>query len=896
MPGPIDTAYVEFEAHTEKLERESLTAFDEVVNLAKHVAEQVDRAFGEMTTQVVSQFDRMRRDAGSAFDQLANRGRADLGQVEHSTRQVSESVTGLTSRMSTAVSTMAGFVGGNIVMSGLSRAYAFAKDAVVGFNSTLQNSNIAFTTMLGSAQAATKFIQDLQTFAKKTPFEFQGLVQNAQRMLGMGVAARDIIPDLRALGDSVASVGGSAEQVDQVTLAFDQMVAKGTLDMGNMNQLLQGGVPNALRILADSYKVTTGQMIEMISTGKVQSADALPKLIAGLENGTKSVAALGGMMDKQSATFTGALSNIADGLQQAIAGAFRPFFNVVARGALQLGTFFSSTTFEVFGRRISTTLSNAMNAFGAFVHGVDWSPLINAIMTLWHIITDDLVPAGQSVIATFGPLLMAGFRAAMGGVAALVDQLRPFTAALRAMMSFVEQHKTTFQALAVGILAVVGAMKVYAAVQATAAAATKLWAATVATWNTVVFVAKAATEGWTTAMVALDLAMDANPIGIIILAVVALVAAIAYLWTHSDAFRKFFIGVWNDIWGFLKSVGAWFAGPFAHFFIDTWNDILGFFRSVGAWFAGPFVNFFVNAWHEVLALPSRILAALRALPGQLRALFETALQRLAYMVGFAVGTIVRYYLELPGRLWNITTQLWSVLVNLVQAGVSAVIEFFRELPGRAASFVISMRERVVSIITSMWNTGVSLFERGVSRTISFLAQLPGRVWGIIVGLPGMVWNALSGLGSMLWGIGENMIRSLIGGISHLLGWAVDQAKRAAGNIARGFMDALGISSPSKVFVEIGRYTVQGYTSGIEDEMSTAHAAVRRIISPPREVTNVTNLTESKTTNSAHHGFSGTVIVNVGGRQVEGTIVDILYDNTQHVALASRQGERKLVGR
>jgi tape measure domain-containing protein len=129
-----------------------------------------------------------------------------------------------------------------------------AKAAVIDFNSTLQNATIGFTTMLGSGEKSAAFLNELQDFAKSTPFEFKNLISNAQNMMGMGIAAKDVIPDLTALGDSVASIGGSAAQVDQVTLAFDQMAAKGTLDMGNMNQLMQGGVPSALKIMASAYK------------------------------------------------------------------------------------------------------------------------------------------------------------------------------------------------------------------------------------------------------------------------------------------------------------------------------------------------------------------------------------------------------------------------------------------------------------------------------------------------------------------------------------------------------------------------------------------------------------------------------------------------------------------
>ncbi|MES2211461.1 MAG: hypothetical protein V4515_14955 [Chloroflexota bacterium] len=71
-----------------------------------------------------------------------------------------------------------------------------------------------------------------------------------------------------------------------------------------------------------------------------------------------------------------------------------------------------------------------------------------------------------------------------------------------------------------------------------------------------------------------NIAMDANPIGLIILAIVAIVGAIILLWTHSAGFRDFFIGLWNHIWDFIKMIGAWFAGPFVDFFVDAWNWII----------------------------------------------------------------------------------------------------------------------------------------------------------------------------------------------------------------------------------------------------------------------------------------------------------------------------------
>lgn len=246
---------------------------------------------------------------------------------------------------------------------------------VIDFNSELQNATIGFTTMLGSGQKAQDFLMQLQEFAKTTPFEFGNLVSNAQQMMGMGIAAKNVIPDLTALGDSVAAMGGSAQQVDSVTLAFDQMNAKGTLDMGNMNQLMQNGVPSALKVLAASYHTTTGNMIDMISTGKVQADVALPALVKGIERGTTATRALGGMMDKQSSTFTGALSNIQDGLTQTVSKAFKPFFDVASGGMLRFANSLSGKPAEKFQKDVTKALKPLADDLGKWFKGIDFDKI-----------------------------------------------------------------------------------------------------------------------------------------------------------------------------------------------------------------------------------------------------------------------------------------------------------------------------------------------------------------------------------------------------------------------------------------------------------------------------------------------------------------------------------------
>lgn len=647
MTGPIDKAYVEilpqldeFAAQTDKGITQGLKSADDVVdrlieemerqflNLAdtigrdfrevgsdiEHSLSTVDDTVATMSRNISEDMQTAAMQASEDAEMMAEKFDTAFREIVNDGERTSRQVSDAGSRMGTAWQTALGFMASNAITNAGAKAWDFAKNAVLGFNSELQNSSIAFTTMLGSGQKAQDFLNQLQKFAATTPFEFSQLVRNAQNMLGMGIAAKDIIPDLTALGDAVAGVGGSAEQIDQVTLAFNQMAAKGKLDMGNMEQLMQGGVANALQILADGFHKSTGEMIEMISAGKVTSEQALPMLVKGLEQGTQHVQGLGGMMEKQSHTFSGALSNISDSLNQSLGKIGLPLFNQVSGAAQGLASALGSPRFAAFGQRVSNGLQGAITSVKNFFTGIKNNEQAQKVIKnvegvfkdLIHIVKDDLLPAGKDIVTTFGPLIVEGFVLVTTHAKGLMDTITPVFGVVKGLFGFIADHSTTFKALAVGIIAVVAAFKLYQLTMGAITLAIRLA---------------------TLAQIAFDAVMALNPVTIIVIAIGVLIAAITYLWFHSSKFRDFWIGVWNDIWGFMKAVAAWFSGPFVNFFVAIGNwfagpflapfkaignwfsgPFLAPFKAIGSWFAGPFVGFFT-------AIPGRIAGAFNSVVG-----------------------------------------------------------------------------------------------------------------------------------------------------------------------------------------------------------------------------------------------------------------------------------------
>jgi len=187
----------------------------------------------------------------------------------------------------------------------LKKGFKSTVGTAISFNSMLQTAQIGFTTMLGSAEKAQKFLEDMADFAIRTPFEYPELLEAAKRMLAYGFAAEEVLPTLRAVGDASAALGSGSVGIDRITLALGQIRAKGKLSGEEMRQLTEAGVP-AWHILAEAMGKTVPELQNMVSKGLIPGGKAVEMLTKGM---TKR---FGGMMASMEDTWQGVTSSIKD--------------------------------------------------------------------------------------------------------------------------------------------------------------------------------------------------------------------------------------------------------------------------------------------------------------------------------------------------------------------------------------------------------------------------------------------------------------------------------------------------------------------------------------------------------------------------------------------------------
>lgn len=200
-------------------------------------------------------------------------------------------------------------------------------------NASAEMTERSFEILLHSAAAAHRMIKDLQVLGLKSPFEFEGLQNSAKMLLGMGFAGEQVIPMLYRLGDAVAAVGGTTDQLEGIALAIGQIQTKGKVSAEEMNQLAERGIP-AWDLMAKQMGKTKAELMGMAANGKLFADTALPALMDGLKT------RFGGAMESMSSTFTYTLANMKEAAMLQLGMLTKPLFMEIKKDLQDLQDFF----------------------------------------------------------------------------------------------------------------------------------------------------------------------------------------------------------------------------------------------------------------------------------------------------------------------------------------------------------------------------------------------------------------------------------------------------------------------------------------------------------------------------------------------------------------------------
>lgn len=429
--------------------------------------------------------------------------------------------------------------------------------AGVKYNAQMEQYITSFGTMLGSAEKATVLVNDLKEMGAKTPFETSDLAKGSQTLLAFGVAADDLLPTLQMLGDVSQ---GNKERFDSLTLAFAQVSSAGKLTGQDLLQFVNAG----FNPLNEICKVT-GESMEEVRDRMSKGGVSADEVAQAFKRATGEGGQFYQAMEAQSQTFNGQLSTLKDNvmsfigdLTQGVTGTLKDtVLPIVNEWMGELQEAFKSGGIEGVISALGGILADACTRLAqaapgvidlavgfiqSFIQGIadNKDKLLTAAKNIVSALVSGLVtllprevqkPVKETIDILKKSFQDGGLRSAINTIRTTLQNLgkvatnlaKALLPPLAKAVDFLADNLDILLPLVTGIVATLKTMSIVKSVT---------------TWmtglKTALGLATVATQGATTAQLALNGAMSANPIGIVIGLVGGLVTALGTLWATTD--------------------------------------------------------------------------------------------------------------------------------------------------------------------------------------------------------------------------------------------------------------------------------------------------------------------------------------------------------------------------
>ena len=283
---------------------------------------------------------------------------------------------------------------------------------------------------------------------------------------------------------------------------------------------------------------------------------------------------------------------------------------------------------------------------------------------------------------------------------------------------------------------------------------------------------------------ALNTVMAANPIMLIVLACIALIAILVTLYFKCDWFRE----AVNKVWKKMKEV-----------FFKVWDAIANFFTET-------IPNVITKTVEWFKKLNQKFKDMMKSIWERIKQFGRDTKNFITVKIPNAIKMIVQYLKELPSKVWS-----W------LKATLNKIGEFcgtmIRKGTEAGRDFVIELINFLKNLPSNIWNWLKNTLSKVSTWTKNLITK--GKEAG--KGLFDAVVKGVKDLPSKMMSIGGDIVRGVWNGIKNMTSWLKDKVSGFFGGVVDGVKNVLGIHSPSRVMAkEVGEHMPTGVAVGIED--------------------------------------------------------------------------------
>lgn len=599
-----------------------------------------------------------------------------------------------------------------------------------------------------------------------------------------------------ALNNALLAGGASADIQSTALEQLSQAYAKGKPDMMEWRSL-QTAMPAQLNQVAKAFNMTSDELGEALRNGKISMDSFMDKIVELNENGTGEFQSF----EEQARNSTG-------GIATSITVAKTQVVKGVA---------------DIISKIDELLKDNGLGGIGEIISniGKKAKEMLDMVAEkLPNIISD--IKEMKPYLEGIG-LIIAGWKIG-STIQSVVQDFQEAKVAL-SLFSMQAGETTIAQALMNGTLSVGEGL--------------------VALLTGKMTLAELASAGLAKAQGVLNAVMSANPISLIIIAIVALIAIFVVLWNKCEWFRNFWIGLWEEIKSAFETAWEGIKTFFTETIPNWFNGLIEWFKNLPQKIYEVFWDFFQPIEDAFWDLYEKITAIIEETIENVKNTLKTGwnnivnfftqtipqwidniiqwIKDLPYNIGYLIGSIIGHivkfgqdiwnwitvdlpeiiqgiidwFKQLPEKIYNAFWDFWQPIEDFfwdvyeiatakIEETVENITNWFSELPGRIQEWLLNTIENIKNWGRNTYNTASEWISNTINSIINWFSQLPGRIWTWLL-------NTIEKVKT--WG--SNM---------------ANKGKTAALDLFNNIVDTIK-SLPDKM-LECGKNIVQGLWNGI----------------------------------------------------------------------------------
>ena len=405
MSQPVDTVKVGIELDwtgvTSGLQSGITARLREVASSASATMSAIERGSDEAGDDIARDFREASASAQGSLRALSAESTTAFNNVG---RQAGQAANDVQNRLGGALA----FLRTSLLALGIAVGTGLVAIAGFGLKATaqLEQTQIAFNSLLGGAEAGQKAFKELQQFAAATPFEFPEVAGAAQRFFAfsgsVGLAKDQVGDFLTTIGNVASVTGGGAQALNSITLAMGQIASSGKVTLDNLNQISEA-LPgfSGVAAIANATGKTTAEVMTEISSGSLDATTGIQALLQGM----KTFPGAAGAMEAQSKTLLGVFSTFKDTLSQALVAGFAPVIPQLKAQLTEVTPLLGEAIGQlapIIGQLIGALLPLVGNLIKAIVPIL--TPLLEALGPALTALGPALIPLGEALAQIIVPL------------------------------------------------------------------------------------------------------------------------------------------------------------------------------------------------------------------------------------------------------------------------------------------------------------------------------------------------------------------------------------------------------------------------------------------------------------------------------------------------------------